>query len=88
MVACDLLPVNRILTECKNRLPFQYRRAPWRHPELCHGWKVLGSEEAVDCYLAAYGEAHYQKIIKACQFIPFGKISDHFRFLIGVAAKA
>lgn len=51
--------VEAIIDAAVARLPEAQRRKPWAI--LDHGTKVLSSDLELDCYLAAYGEAHCLK---------------------------
>jgi hypothetical protein len=45
------------------------------HPDLNHGVDLLHSDDALDCYLTAYGEMHYVKCCAALQNFPFTSIT-------------
>ena len=65
------LSMDEIITNCKAHIPENHRRHPYYHPELNHGLDLLNSEEALDCYMGAYGEMHKVKCRAAFQNIPF-----------------
>jgi ATP-dependent DNA helicase RecQ len=58
-------------------VPQAYSRAPWSHPELRRGVALLDSEDGLNAYIAAYGEAHKLKIVEALKFLPFNEINDN-----------
>lgn len=63
--------MNAIIENCRNHIPVQYKLRPYLHPELNHGKDLLQSEEALDCYMGAYGEMHYSKCKAVLQNLPF-----------------
>lgn len=65
------LTMDAIIDNCKRYIPEQYRKHPYYHPELNHGVDLLTSDEALDCYMGAYGEMHQVKCRAAIQNIPF-----------------
>ena len=67
----DNLTMDKIIEVCLNNIPQAYRIQPYRHPELNHGIDLLHSEEAMDCYIGAYGEMHQAKCRAALQNLPF-----------------
>lgn len=60
-----------IISDCRNHIPPQHRFRPYFHPELNHGLDLLRSEEALDCYIGAYGEMHHSKCKAILQNMPF-----------------
>ena len=52
------LTVRDIIRVNKENTPCLYKNCPWTYPELNHGVSLLQSEEALCCYMAAYGEMH------------------------------
>lgn len=67
--------INDIIDLCHKLLPDQWKPCPWRHPELIHGIALLASEEALNCYMSAYGEMHVGKCRAAIMNFPFGKLT-------------
>ena len=65
------LTMDAIIENCKRHIPEQHRRHPYYHPELNHGLDLLSSQEAMDCYMGAYGEMHQVKCRAALQNLPF-----------------
>ncbi|MBO4841028.1 MAG: AAA family ATPase [Bacteroidaceae bacterium] len=63
--------INEIIDLCHEMLPEQWKFCPWRHPELIHGIGLLASEEALNCYMSAYGEMHVGKCRAAFINFPF-----------------
>lgn len=70
--------IDEIIANAIACLPPQYADAPWAHPELKRGAGLLQSEEALDCYMAAYGEAHKRKALQAFSLFPFDKLRANF----------
>lgn len=67
--------INDIIEWCHELLPEQWKSCPWRHPELIHGIGLLASEEALNCYMSAYGEMHVGKCRAAMMSFPFDKLT-------------
>lgn len=63
-----------IIDRCHEYLPTQWKTRPWTHPELNHGVDLLASEEALNCYMSAYGEMHSVKCRAAMMNFPFDKL--------------
>ena len=59
--------VDSIIEDCYNHLPESYKFRPYHHPDLKHGVDLLKTDEALDCYMAAYGEMHLRKCKAAVQ---------------------
>ena len=64
-----------LVRHCKDNVSIAHIRCPWAHPELNHGLSLLNSQEALDCYMASYGEMHIVKCMAALQNFPFDKIN-------------
>ena len=47
---------------------------PWTHPELNRGINLLSTEEALNCYMSAYGDMHVNKCRAAMMNFPFDKL--------------
>lgn len=71
------MEVHRIVEQCYNRLPNEWKNHPWDLTE--HGRKVLQSETELDGYLAAYGEMHIVKCKAALQNFPCRNTDDEIR---------
>ena len=69
------LSISSIIELCHDLLPEQWKSSPWRHPELTHGIGLLASEEALNCYMSAYGEMHIGKCRAALMNFPFDKLT-------------
>lgn len=66
--------ISSIIKLCHELLPEQWKSYPWKHPELVHGIGLLASEEALNCYMSAYGEIHVGKLRAAIMNFPFNKL--------------
>lgn len=69
------LTTTDIVDLCHESLPEQWNTCPWKHPELIHGIGLLASEEALNCYMSAYGEMHVGKCRAAIMNFPFDKLT-------------
>ena len=67
--------INDIIEWCHGQLPELWKSCPWKHPELIHGIGLLASEEALNCYMSAYGEMHVGKCRAAMMNFPFDKLT-------------
>jgi len=67
--------INDIIEWCHKLLPEQWKSCPWRHPELIHGIGLLASEEALNCYMSAYGDMHVGKCRAAIMNFPLNKLT-------------
>lgn len=63
--------IDEIIDVCHSALPTQYRVRPWTHPQLNHGVDLLENDEALNCYMSAYGDMHVCKCRAAMQNFPF-----------------
>ena len=63
-----------IIEWCHELLPEQWKYCPWKHPELAHGIGLIASEEALNCYMSAYGEMHVGKCRAAIMNFPYNKL--------------
>ncbi|MDE5877466.1 MAG: DEAD/DEAH box helicase [Muribaculaceae bacterium] len=72
------LTIADIIKVCQNSVPPKYAHAPWCHPEVNHGISVLRTDDGLNCYLAAYGEAHAAKAFKAVKSLPNATYSEPF----------
>lgn len=66
--------IDDIINYCHDALPLQYKVKPWTHPELNHGVGLLVSEEALNCYMSAYGDMHVTKCRAAMMNFPFSQL--------------
>lgn len=57
-------------------VPSKYRHAPWRHPDLDHGVALLDNEDALNAYIAAYGEMHMIKCRSVFRNLPFESFAN------------
>ena len=64
-----------IIDMCHEATPKRYKSCPWTHPGLNHGVDLLASDEALDCYMSAYGEMHVGKCRAAMMNFPFEEIN-------------
>ena len=70
----NLLRMEEIIQICKKLLPEEWKRAPYRHPELFNGLNLLQSEDGMNAYMSAYGEMHMQKCRAAFQNFPYDSL--------------
>lgn len=66
--------INEIIEWCHEALPSEWKAHPWRHPDLNHGIDLLASDEALNCYMSAYGEMHLSKCRAAMMSFPFERL--------------
>lgn len=64
-----------IIEWCHNSLPAHFKAFPWKHPELNRGIDLLASEEALNCYMSAYGDMHTSKCRAAMMNFPFKELN-------------
>ena len=67
--------IEDIINWCHDALPAQYKTKPWTHEQLNHGVDLLASDEALNCYMSAYGEMHAGKCRAALMNFPFGQLN-------------
>lgn len=67
--------IDDIINWCHNSLPTRYQARPWTHEQLNHGVDLLASEEALNCYMSAYGDMHVGKCRAALMNFPFEKLN-------------
>lgn len=60
-----------IIEDCRNHIPAKYKFRPYYHPDLNHGLDLLQTDEALDCYMGAYGEMHHSKCKAVLQNLPY-----------------
>lgn len=65
----ERLTVDDTIRICMHNVPTHLRGRPWTITN--HGSAVYTSDEELDCYMAAYGEAHVRKMKKALEGLPF-----------------
>lgn len=68
------LRMEEVIHICKQLLPEEWKRMPYRHPELLNGLNLLHSEEGMNAYMAAYGEMHMMKCRAALQNVPYDNL--------------
>lgn len=66
--------IDDIINVCHDAIPQQYKPMPWTHPELNRGINLLSTEEALNCYMSAYGDMHVNKCRAAMMNFPFDKL--------------
>ena len=72
---------NDIIDVCHEAISLKYKAMPWRHPELNHGIDLLASEEALNCYMSAYGDMHVTKCRAAMMNFPFQKLQGNIEII-------
>lgn len=70
------LSMDGIIEAARKNVPGEFARQPWSHPELKRGTALLQSEDGLNSYLAAYGNAHKEKLRKAVGMLPFSEINE------------
>ncbi|HAT61452.1 MAG TPA: hypothetical protein DCS83_02720 [Prevotella sp.] len=70
-----MINVVDLVNRCYDRLPADVQGHPW--DATGHGRNVLQTEEQLDAYLAAYGEAHIIKCRAAFQNFPFNDVGSY-----------
>jgi hypothetical protein len=68
------LTINDIINVSSYYVPDPYKSRPWTHPELNHGLDLLASDDALNCYMSAYGEMHVSKCKAAMMNFPYDDI--------------
>ncbi len=71
---CKNFSTMKLIEICRNLLPDEWKRHPYRHPELINGIGLLQSETAMNAYIVAYAEMHIAKCRVALQNFPFDKL--------------
>lgn len=66
---CDT--IDDVINHCHNCVPEKYKARPWTFPELNHGVDLLASEDALNCYMSAYGDMHVTKCRAAMMNFPY-----------------
>lgn len=66
--------IGDIINLCYQLVPASHKTRPWTHQELIHGINVLASDDALNCYMAAYGEMHVGKCRAAMMNFPFEEL--------------
>lgn len=69
------LSMQDVIETCRSLTPSNYKTRPYRYPDLHNGVALLDNEDALNCYIAAYGEMHMIKCRSALQNFPFDNIS-------------
>lgn len=67
--------IDDIIKRCLASLPPHLKARPWSHPQLNHGVDLLASDEALNCYMSAYGEMHMGKCRAAMMNFPFEQLN-------------
>lgn len=73
--------IDDIINVCHDAIPQQYKPMPWTHPELNRGINLLSSEEALNCYMSAYGDMHVNKCRAAMMNFPFDKLLGNIEII-------
>lgn len=73
--------IDDIISICHEAIPQQYKAKPWFHPELNHGVDLLSSDEALNCYMSAYGDMHVTKCRAAMQNFPFQQLQGNIEIV-------
>lgn len=67
--------IDDIIDICHESLPRNYQARPWTHEQLNHGVDLLTNDDALNCYMSAYGEMHVGKCRAAMMNFPFDKLN-------------
>lgn len=70
------LTIDAVIETAKSLLPPDYKSSPWSHPEVNRGVGLLRTDEGLNCYIAAYGESHKRKVLKAIEGLPFAELKE------------
>ena len=70
----DCHSIGEIIDSCHKKIPEPYRMKPWTHPELNHGVDLLEGDDALNCYMSAYGDIHMTRCRAAMMNFPFIQI--------------
>ncbi len=68
--------IEDIIKFCESSVPIKFRPVPWKHPDLLHGIKLLESDDALNCYMSAYGDMHVTKCRAAMMNFPYDDINE------------
>ena len=71
----DCRNIDEIIDWCHQSIPNEYKAKPWTYPELNHGLDLLSSNDALNCYMSAYGDMHSSKCRAAMMNFPYGQIN-------------
>ena len=50
------LSMQDVIETCRSLTPSDYKTRPYRFPDLHNGVALLDNEDALNCYIAAYGD--------------------------------
>lgn len=73
--------IEEIINSCHEAIPQQYKMRPWTHPELNHGVDLLASDNALNCYMSAYGDMHTTKCRAAMMNFPFNQLQGNIEIV-------
>lgn len=73
--------IDDIINVCHDAIPQQYKAMPWTHPELNRGIALLSSDDALNCYMSAYGDMHVNKCRAAMMNFPFDKLQGNIEIV-------
>ncbi len=71
--------IDDIIRAAKESVPKHLENRPWTI--LNHGVDLLRSEEELNCYLAAYGVMHKEKMFMAFEHFPFNETDDDYEIV-------
>jgi len=71
------LSLDDIIEVSRDFVPKEYKSRPWAIPGLEHGVACLTEEAQLCCYMAAYGEMHKGKMLRALSDFPFNELDDN-----------
>ena len=77
----DCHNINDIIDVCHKAIPQEHKAMPWKHPELNHGIDLLSSDEALNCYMSAYGEMHVTKCRASMMNFPFQQLQGNIEIV-------
>lgn len=73
--------IDDIINVCHKAIPQQYKTMPWTHPELSRSIALLASEDALNCYMSAYGDMHATKCRAAMMNFPFHQLQGNIEIV-------
>lgn len=71
--------IDNIISRARERLPYQYRKTPWKCIKD-RRW-ILNSENELNAYLCAYGEMHKVKCYSALQNFPYNELPQRIEIV-------
>lgn len=70
--------IDDFIKAATDNVPPSLRERPWACDYMNHGKSVLNNEEQLNCYMAAYGEMHKQKMERILADFPYQDIKGNF----------